>query len=230
MENTAKQVSNERKRLKDIKDAGLLFEKWIKKYLKTGDLKKSRLRQDVNGRYVGKTIFMDIVSSAEFTPKEKYLLFACLFTMHPETLTAFEPLYIKSSKNKFIKLLNEVEDNRDNSKELFDLYGKAIQMNEANILTVDELNYVKEKYFKMIRKHGKYADLYKEVDAKIKYAKENGTGQFFQKSIIITILEKHISAGDHYELNEAYKNNGNSMIKLYDNFKSAYIGYKKSLP
>jgi hypothetical protein len=229
MTNTDEQVEAQRKRLKDIKDAGLLFEKWVKKYLKTGDLKESQLRKNARGRYVGKTIFMDMVSSAEFTLSKKRVLFASLFTMDPETLFAFEPLYVTSRSSQFLNFLDEVAENLKNTKELYSLYGKAQQLYETNILTEDKLNYTREKLFNYKKKHGMYADLYIEVDAKRKYAEENRTGES-QKSIITRVLESHILAEDHDELLKSYKNLGKSMIKLYENFKSAYANYKRNLP
>lgn len=228
MEFTKKEKEYIEKEISRRNEAEILFRSFIKKYKRRKKLKQAHLTKNIKNRFLGETIFVDMIISTQFSETEKEFLFVCLISMPADVLREFEWLYFKSSKSKFENHMKILGDHLKRSKELHNTYGVALQLHNEKTLTDDKLNYVAEKLRDNKRKYGKYTKLHEEIDSKLMYLRKTKIG-LIQKSIIISVLENHIENGDNPYLLEAYEECGKSISKLYERFRTGYSKYKKRL-
>lgn len=220
-----------------------LFNSFTDKYKKRKKLKRVHLIKNKNGKYPGRTIFVDMVLSYTYTEKEKELLYKCIIAMPPRVLIDFEQLYIKSAAQKASIRTDLLKDLRKADKEYLALhtkYGKLLVWKDIalkEIKNLDDDGTVKDagihslfkKLDDMGRKLGKYKSLFNEIDLRIEKSKNNST-RLTKKDIIMSVLKEHIEADDTPELTSDYIDSGENLELYYKNFKSAYYNYVRRKP
>jgi len=234
-------ISKEKQR---FDEADSLFNSFTEKYKKRKKLKRVHLTKNKNGRYPGRTIFVDMITSYEYTEEEKALLYKCLIAMPARVLFDFERLYIKSSSQKFAMRIKEMEERIKEDKEYLSLHTKfgmlsvlkdvalkeIKELDEKNILLDYGIHSLFEANKKKGNKYKKYPQLYDEIDSIL----EEPGNEFKNQTkiyIINSVLKKHIEAGDIPELNAEYVE-FNEDLKMYykKRFKSAYLNYVRRKP
>jgi|GEM_PF-3596221 hypothetical protein len=211
---------------KKFSKAEILFKSFMKKYNRNKKLKKLHFTKNKNGRYIGETIFVDMIIAYPYTKEEKELLYTCLINMPPKVLSDFEQLYIKSSSRKFVNYTEEIKKRIENLYENKAIHESAYNLYNEKIIVEDKLDYKIEKYTKREKKYGKYTDIYKKLDEVFEQRNENARG--FKKQLILSLIDEYYKAEDYPNLSR--KEFEKFKITLYDRIKSAYINYKKRLP
>lgn len=210
-----------RKQKKRFDNAVDLFESFIKKYKRRKKLKKAHSTKNKTGKYMGETIFIDMINSYPYTEEEKELIFQCLISMPSGSLNDFEQLYIKSSKSKLINYIEAIKSHNEDSKELYTTNEIAYYFYNEKKFLEDKSNYLKEKLDKKDKKYGKYTDIYKELDELYEHKSENVRG--FKKQAILSLIDKYNLVGNNSNLSKEAENSEN---RLYNIIKAGYKSYK----
>ena len=214
---------------KKFRKAEILFKSFMKKYDRNKKLKQLHFTKNKNSRYIGETIFIDMIISYPYTKEEKELLYICLINMPPKVLSDFEQLYIKSSSRKFINYIEAITKHIEHLYENKSLNEGAYKLYNEKILSEDKSSYLKDKLTNIDRKYGKYTQLFKEIDYLIEQDKINSTFKS-KKDIILFVLDKYLEAGDNEYLMNAYEKCGNNYSKISYNFERAYYNYVRNKP
>lgn len=243
MEHTEEEKAFIEKEGRRVKEADEMFCSLMEIYKRKKKLKRVHITKNKYGKYPGRTIFADMVSSYTYTEKEKEELFKCLVGMPPLTLKCFEQLYIKSSAQKASIKIELLEDLKNAHKEYLALdtkYGKLLvwkdialreikKLDEENALLGSGIDTLFRKVGDYGKKLGKYPSLFHEVDLRIEQSKNNSTRRT-KKDIMMSVLKEHIEADDTPELTSDYIDSGENLELYYKNFKSAYYNYVRRKP
>lgn len=227
-----------------FEEAEELFYSFMEKYKRRKKLKRVYFTKNKKGSYLGKTIFVDMMTSYTYTEEEKELLYKCLIAIPSRVLFDFERLYIKSSLQKLAMRMKEMEERIKGGKEYLSLHTKFGKLSVWKDVALKEIKNLEEENIsldygvyslfeankKMGNKYKKYPQLYDEIDSILKEPRNEFENQT-KKYIIMSVLKKHIETEDIPELIAEYEEFGGDLEIYYEKrFKSAYLNYVRRKP